>query len=394
MMERLARGEIPRKPHTVLRAASGQLRYEECLTRAGFDGPYSMLYHQHRPHEASATDARYGWKTSETRLPSELLRRHYRSTELAHGGGTALDTRIPLLMNDDLALGMVFPSLADRVYFSNGDADELFFIQRGSGTLRSAFGDLRFFANDYVCVPRGISHRFLPDSGIEQHWLTLEFFGSLGIPAQYRNPIGQLCMDAPYSHRDFRAPDFIGPLDEGLRELVVKRGGVFYAFRSQVSPLDVVGWDGTVYPWAFSMLDFQPRVGAVHLPPTVHATFAARGVLLCSFVPRPLDFHPDAIPCPYAHSSVDIDEVIFYARGDFTSRRGVGPGSLSLHPAGIAHGPHPGAYEASIGARATDELAVMLDCAHPLKVSAAAGRSEDPGYHGSFSEPASSHSTG
>ena len=191
-------------------------------------------------------------------------------------------------------------------------------------------------------------------------------------------------MDAPWNHRDFRRPAFTGPMDEGIRELLVKRGGAFHGFRQPASPLDVTGWDGTVWPFAVPILAFQPRVGQVHLPPTVHGSFAARGALVCSFVPRPLDFHPDAVPCPYPHSSVDVDEVIFYQRGEFTSRRGVGPGSISLHPAGIPHGPHPGAYEKSIGATHTNEVAVMLDCFGPLRATEAARGVEDGGYEGSF----------
>jgi homogentisate 1,2-dioxygenase len=191
-------------------------------------------------------------------------------------------------------------------------------------------------------------------------------------------------MDAPYSHRDFRRPEFRGPIDEGIREQVVRRGRRFHGFTLARSPLDVVGWDGTVYPWAFPILNFQPRVGLVHLPPTWHGTFAARGALICSFVPRVVDFHPEAIPCPYPHSSVDVDEVIYYVSGHFTSRRGIGPGSVSFHPAGIPHGPHPGAYEASRGQTRTDELAVMLDCMLPLRPTRAAETVEDRTYQDSF----------
>jgi homogentisate 1,2-dioxygenase len=229
---------------------------------------------------------------------------------------------------------------------------------------------------------------------LAQEWLVIESFGPITIPRQYRNEIGQLRMDAPYSHRDFRAPEFSGPMDEGIRELVVKRGGAFFGFRYASSPLDVVGWDGTYYPIAFSILDFQAKVGMVHLPPTVHATFAFPGALVCSFVPRPLDYHPQAIACPYPHSSVDIDEVLYYARGNFTSRKGISPGSISLHPAGIPHGPHPGAYEASLGGGRTEELAVMLDCVRPLRVTSAALAIDDPNYHHSFVDPGGNHSIG
>ena len=193
-------------------------------------------------------------------------------------------------------------------------------------------------------------------------------------------------MDAPYCHRDFVRPTFEGPRDEGIREIVVKRRNRFHGFTVPHSPLDVVGWDGTVYPWVFPILRFQPRVSSVHLPPTWHGTFAARGALICSFVPRLTDFHPEAVPCPYPHSSVDVDEIIFYVRGNFTSRRGVAPGSISFHPSGIPHGPHPGSYEKSIGHSRTDELAVMLDCAKPLDPTPAALGIEDAGYHDSFVE--------
>ncbi len=219
---------------------------------------------------------------------------------------------------------------------------------------------MRFEQDDYVFVPKGLAHRFVPDDA-PQYWLTVECHGGLWLPKQWRNEVGQLRMDAPYCHRDFRRPEFEGPRDEGIRDVVVKRGGRFHGFRQPHSPLDVVGWDGTVYPWAFPILNFQPRAGLVHLPPTWHGTFAARGALICSFVPRVVDFHPEAIPCPYPHSSVDVDELLFYCRGNFTSRKGVGPGSISHHPPGIPHGPHPGSYEKSIGTARTDELAVMID---------------------------------
>ena len=227
-------------------------------------------------------------------------------------------------------------------------------------------------------------HRFVLTPGLGQHWLVLECPGGVAIPKQWRNPVGQLRMDAPYCHRDFRRPSFQGPIDEGIREVVVKHGGVFSGFAHDTSPFDVVGWDGTVYPWAFPILAFQPRAGLVHLPPTWHGTFATRGALICSFVPRLVDFHPEAIPCPYPHSSVDVDEMLFYCDGNFTSRKGVGPGSMSHHPAGIPHGPHPGAYEASIGSTRTDELAVMLDCSLPLVATQAALGIEDSGYHETF----------
>jgi len=250
--------------------------------------------------------------------------------------------------------------------------------------VRTLLGDLRYERDDYVVIPKGILHRFIPDEGVEQYWLSLECKGGVGLPKQWRTETGQLRVDAPFCHRDFRRPEFTGPIDEGIRETIVKRGGSFHAFAYDHPPLDVVGWDGSCYPFVFPIENFQPRAGLVHLPPDWHGTFAARGALICSFVPRAVDFHPDAIPCPYPHASVDCDEVLFYSRGNFTSRRGVGPGSISHHPAGLPHGPHPGAYEGSIGARTTSELAVMMDTFLPLQATEDALSVEDPTYHESF----------
>ncbi|WP_437291195.1 homogentisate 1,2-dioxygenase [Sorangium sp. So ce406] len=382
MLDRVVAGTVPRKHHIALRGEAGELRYEECLTREGFDGPYTIAYHERRPHEHRAAPAEHGFALPVAAPPRPLAKRHYRSQDLPRRGGPAIDCRAPLLFNDDVVIGVAEPDAADPVYFANADADELFFIVQGGGVLRTMLGDLRFEQDDYVVVPKGLFYRFLPDAA-PQRWLTIEAAG-LHLPRQWRNEVGQLRMDAPYSHRDFRRPTFVGPLDEGIRALVVKRGGAFHGFACERSPLDVVGWDGTVYPFAFPILSFQPRVGLVHLPPDWHGTFAARGALVCSFVPRPVDFHPEAVPCPYPHSSVDCDEFLFYCRGNFTSRRGVGPGSISHHPAGVPHGPHPGAYEASLGSRETSELAVMLDTTRPLTATPAALAVEDPAYQDSF----------
>jgi homogentisate 1,2-dioxygenase len=394
MLERRSFGTVPPKPHTVLRGAGGELRYEECITRAGFDGPYTILYHQCRPHEAAPVEVAHGWRIAAGRPPRTLTRHHFKTFEQRQRGGPALDARVPLLENDDLVISVLAPDGEDPAYFVNADADELFFIREGGGVLKTQLGDLPFRANDYLCLPKGLLHRFAPDAAQKQDWLVIESTGAIGIPRQYRNEIGQLRMDAPYCHRDFRAPEFTGPHDEGIRNLLVKRGNAFFGFRYPHSPLDVVGWDGSYYPVAFSILDFAAKVGLTHLPPNVHATFALPGALVCSFVPRLLDYHPDAIPCPYPHSSVDIDEVLYYVRGNFTSRKGISAGSVSLHPSGIPHGPHPGAYEGSLGSRRTEELAVMLDCVRPLRVTTAAFSISDATYHQSFVDPGGNHSIG
>jgi homogentisate 1,2-dioxygenase len=382
MLDRICAGDVPPKHHTQLRGPGGELRYEECFTRDGFDGPYTILYHLRRPHTHRLAPAEHGWRAPAAVGPRELAKRHYRSGALA-AQGPQIDARVPLLFNDDLIAGVAFPTAEDPVYIADGDADQLIYVHRGGGVLRSLLGDLAFAQGDYVFVPRGLLHRFLPDRSA-QHWFWLSLTGGLHVPRQWRNEVGQLRMDAPYSHRDFKRTELVGPRDEGIRQLVVRRAGAWHGFALQDSPLDVVGWDGTVYPWAFPILRFQPRVSSVHLPPTWHGTFAARGALICSFVPRPVDFHPDAIPCPYPHSSTHCDEIIFYCDGNFTSRLGVGAGSISHHPMGVPHGPHPGAYEQSIGSTRTDELAVMLDTFAPLSTAPAALEIEDPGYQDSF----------
>ncbi|HEX8112698.1 MAG TPA: homogentisate 1,2-dioxygenase [Kofleriaceae bacterium] len=384
MLDRMQLGDVPRKHHIQLRGPEGELRYEECFTRDGFDGPYTILYHLRRPHTHRVTAPAHGWPAPAAAADRPLAKRHYRTGELARaaGAGPQIDVRVPLLFNDDLIAGVAFPSADDPVYVADGDADQLIYVHQGGGVLRSLLGDVRFAQGDYVFVPRGLLHRFLPSG--PQHWFWFSLTGGLHIPPQWRNPIGQLRMDAPYSHRDFKRPQLQPPLDEGIRDLLVRRGGAWHGFTLDHPPLDVIGWDGTVYPWAFPILAFQPRVSSVHLPPTWHGTFAARGALICSFVPRPVDFHPEAIPCPYPHSSTHCDEIIFYCDGNFTSRRGVGPGSVSHHPMGVPHGPHPGSYEKSIGATATSELAVMADSFAPLRATSAALTVEDAGYQDSF----------
>ena len=388
MIDRMVVGDVPKKHHIQHKSPEGALRWEHCLTQDGFDGAYTIAYHEHRPHEQELAvlgegETSHGWVVPPRGAPPPpLLKRHYKSEEITHRGGPAIDARVPLLASREVVCGVAFPDRADPVYFVDADADTLLFVHDGGGTLRTVLGDVPFQRHDYVFIPRGIAHRFLLDA--PQHWLTLELHGGMHVPKQFRNGLGQLRMDAPYCHRDFVRPHFTGPRDEGIRRTVVKRRDQFTTFDVRRSPLDVVGWDGTIWPWAFPIRAFQPRVSSIHLPPTWHGTFAARGALICSFVPRKVDFHPEAIPCPYPHSSIDVDEILFYVEGNFTSRRGVGPGSISYHPAGIPHGPHPGSYEKSIGHTETNELAVMLDCAEPLTPTQLAGSIEDAGYQRSF----------
>jgi len=388
MIDRQSAGLLPDKPHTVCRAPDGKLLYEEMFTRGGFSGPFTYFYHRFpvTPHREVTTSKR-GWAPpkADPDAQSPLRRRLYLSDRIP-AGGMLVDRRVPVLFNRDVTVLLARPDASDDVYFANGDGDELWYVQDGKARLESSCGWLDVRAGDYVWVPKSLVHRWHVDAPMRL--MGFEAPAGVFVPAPFRNPVGQLRMDAPYTHRDFVRPR--GPIatpddvPDGPRELLVKKRGVFTRYAPENPLMDVVGWDGFVYPFAFAIEKYQPKTGSVHLPPTVHSTFEGKGFLICSFVPRVLDYHPQAIPCPYPHSSVDCDEIILYLRGNFTSRRGVGPGAISLHPAGVAHGPHPGAYEASIGTKTTDELAVMCDTYEPLVPTAQAVNIEDPGYHDSW----------
>ncbi len=381
MLERMSGGSVPDKPH-IAHKPDGRLTYEHCLTRSGFEGPFTIQYHTAPPQ--AATLESYPHQHPPVQAAEVILggRRHFPAAAETCDGDLH-SARLPLVFNDDVVVSRVRPTQNCDEYFSNAGADTLLFIHQGCGTLISGFGRLKFAAEDYVFIPKGVVHRLELGAGA-QDWLELELADGFRLPSAYVNSSGQLRMDAPYSHRDFKRSEFAGPIEEGIRTVVVKNAGKLAALQYSHSPLDVVGYDGCVYPFVLPVRAFQPKVAAVHLPPTTHSCFASRGVLICNFVPRPLDFHPEAVPCPYPHSSVDMDEVIFYAAGDFSSRLGVAPGSISFHPRGIPHGPHPGRYEQSVGKSHTEELAVMLDCSRPLFPTQTALDTEDPNYESSF----------
>jgi homogentisate 1,2-dioxygenase len=391
MLDRVALGALPDKPHTVFRSKDGALLQEEMFTRGGFDGPFSYLYHRFPITPAvSVESAQRGFPVArpspEGNFP--IKRRLFRS-EVAPKGPAMLDARTPVVVNKDVAMYVARPTKSDDVLFANGDGDELWYVFEGKLVLESSFGRLSVVAGDYVHVPRSCIHRWLVESG-EATLVEFECRQGCFIPSNFRNPVGQLKMDAPYTHRDFKRPSGpIADLDKGDKitgptDVVVKKNDKFSLHRMKHTPFDVVGWDGYAYPFAFPIEKYQPKTGLVHLPPTIHTTFAGPGFAICSFVPRVTDTHENAIPCPYPHSSVDCDEILFYVRGNFTSRKGVGPGCISLHPAGIPHGPHPGAYEGSIGSKKTDELAVMIDTFAPLSPTREAFSLEDPTYHDSW----------
>ena len=293
--------------------------------------------------------------------------------------------RTPLLFNDDVAMLYVEPDQDDEHFYRNAQADEVVYVAKGKGNLETQYGDLPFGEGDYLVIHRGIMHRYRLDKSEPAKLLIMEGRGHVRPPKRYRNEFGQLVEGAPYSERDIRVPRELKTYDEkGDFRILVKQYDGINEIILDHHPLDVIGWDGQFYPWAFNIHDFEPIVGRVHQPPPVHQTFQGDGFVICSFCPRPYDFHPEAIPAPYNHSNVDSDEVLYYASSEFMSRKGIEFGSITHHPDGIPHGPHPGRAEASIGAKSTDELAVMMDTFRPLKVAKQALDIEDPAYHRSW----------
>ena len=377
-------GRIPRKRHTVFRRPDGGLYSEELMGHEGFIGTSSLLYHTHPPTTVkSARKVKdVVWEKDDE---TSLRHRHFRTARAKKGGSATLD-RTPLLFNADIGMLYVEPDANDTHFYRNSQADEVVYVCEGSGVLGSPFGDLPFRAGDYVVIHRNILHQWQFDFKAGPVKLAVfESRGHVRVPKRYRNEFGQLLEGAPYSERDFRRPLELRTHDEkGDFRILVKQYDAINELILDHHPFDVVGWDGCFYPWAFSIHDFEPIVGRIHQPPPVHQTFQGDGFVICSFCPRPYDFDPNAVPAPYNHSNVDSDEVLFYASSEFMSRKGIEYGSITLHPDGLPHGPHPGRAEASIGAKATNELAVMMDSFRPLHVAKPAMAFEDPAYHQSW----------
>jgi homogentisate 1,2-dioxygenase len=377
-------GQIPRKRHTVFRRPDGGLYAEELMGHEGFVGTSSLLYHTAPPTTVkSARRVRsIAWEADTS---TSLRHRHFRTAAARVGGSPTLD-RIPILFNSDIAMLWVAPDQHDAHAYRNSEADEVVYVVEGEGTLESSFGDLPVRPGDYVVIHRNITHRWRLDYAKgPAKLLVFESRGHVRWPSRYRNEFGQLLEGAPYSERDIRRPTALTTHDEpGDFPILVKQYDAINELVLDHHPFDVVGWDGYYYPWAFSIHDFEPIVGRIHQPPPVHQTFQGDGFVICSFCPRPYDFDPNAVPAPYNHSNVDSDEVLFYASSEFMSRKGIEYGSITHHPDGLPHGPHPGRAEASIGAKYTNELAVMMDSFRPLHVAKPAEAFEDPNYHKSW----------
>lgn len=372
-------GKFPPKRHTQFRKESGELYYEQLFGTEGFHGFSSLLYHVHRPTMVKSV------KTFKDLTPVPAVNKNITSRMLK-GFNVApkddfLESREIVLFNNDLNIALAAPKKSMTTYFyKNADADEVIFIHEGSGKLRTMMGNIPFSYGDYLVVPRGMIYQI--EFETEQNRLFIvESFSPIYTPRNYRNGFGQLLEHSPYCERDLRGPSELETHDElGDFTILIKKENVLHELHYASHPFDVVGWDGYNFPYAFSIHEFEPITGRVHQPPPVHQTFEGHNFVICSFVPRLYDYHPLSIPAPYNHSNIDSDELLYYVDGDFMSRNHVEKGYISLHPGGIPHGPHPGAYERSIGQKETKELAVMVDTFKPLKLTQAAIDMEDDSY--------------
>ncbi len=383
-------GDVPAKHHITFRDGD-RLLMEQCVTRRGFDGAYSILYFQTPPTDETAVESMElpGFCPVSRMEKQPLHRRHIQTAKLQHNGDF-LTGRKTVLMNEDVHIGIVKTSTEPGPdFFSNSDGDECWFAFDGGGRLETLYGTLHYKKHDYLIIPKATPYRLHPESD-RATFLVFEARGFIDIPKQFRNDRGQVTLDAPYSHRDFRRPTELIAFDAATHgqapyRHIIKCHDQLTVHLSKHWPWQLKGWDGYSYPIAFNIHDYQPRTGLVHLPPTIHITFAGNDFIICSFVPRKVDYYnkdgAQSIPCPYGHASVDCDEILYYVEGNFTSRKGIDQESISLHPMGIPHGPHPGTYEKSIGTDRTAELAVMCDTFKPLWLTTVADGIEQKDYH-------------
>ncbi|MEH6955689.1 homogentisate 1,2-dioxygenase [Neobacillus drentensis] len=378
-------GKIPHKRHTMFKKADGSLYREQVMGTRGFSGTQSILYHQSMPTEVVKIEIVGNYMPVYEEQPP-LKHRHFFTSNIP-AKGDALEAREYLLGNQDLLIGTANVTIPMNSFYRNGDGDEMLYIHYGSGKLETMFGTLSYRPGDYLIIPIGTIYRLIPNENEETKMLFVESFSQITTPRRYRNEYGQLLEHSPYCERDLRGPEALVTFDEiGEYEVLTKSRGMVTSHILGHHPLDVVGWDGYLYPWAFNIEDFEPITGRVHQPPPVHQTFEGNNFVVCSFVPRLYDYHPESIPAPYYHSNVNSDELLYYVKGNFMSRKGVREGSITLHPSGIPHGPHPGKTEASIGKKETLELAVMIDTFHPLKIVKSAQAIEDINYMYSWYE--------
>lgn len=376
-------GKIPHKRHTTFKKSDGSLYHEQLFGTIGFDGMSSLLYHNNPPTRVKEVGE------SVDVSPQVAVEKNMKALNLngfkVEQKADFLESRTPVLVNSDCHVVLAAPQNSVTDYFyKNADADEVIFIHKGSGKLKTLVGNIDFKYGDYLVIPRGIIYQMEFDSP-DNRLFIVESYHPIYTPKRYRNWFGQHLEHSPFCERDLRPPSELETHNEEGEFLIkVKKEGVMHHYTYANHPFDVVGWDGYNFPYAFSIHDFEPITGRVHQPPPVHQTFETPAFVICSFVPRLYDYHPEAIPAPYNHSNIDSDEVLYYVDGDFMSRNNIEKGQITLHPAGIPHGPHPGTYEGSVGKKGTEELAVMLDTFKPLQVTKEALDIQVPDYHKSW----------
>jgi len=375
------RGDIPTKRHTQFRDDTGNLYWEELISREGFSHMYSNVYHIYPPTSVEAVGE---LKKYNLKAVDQTHRHHHIRTANVESDGDAISSRIPLFFNSDVVISKAHVKESMKSLYRNGNADEVLFIHTGSGIFKSNFGNMALTAGDYLVIPRGVIWQI--DVKEDMRILVTESSSPIETPTRYRNKFGQLLEHSPFSERDIRTPDFVGPVDDSPMDVEVKLRHGIQTYGYQHHPFDIVGWDGYYFPYIFNINDFMPITGKIHQPPPVHQTFQANGFVICSFVPRPFDYHDQSIPAPYAHSNVDSDEIIYYVEGNFMSRKGIDEQSISYHPMGLPHGPQPGKIEESLGTKETNELAVMIDTFKPLNMTEAALNVDDEDYPYSWIE--------
>lgn len=378
-------GKIPPKRHTQFRKENGGLYYEQLFGTIGFDGMSTLMYELNRPTMVKEIISEKS-VIPEIAIPKNITARLLHGFEI-RPEADYLESRIPLFVNHDIHIGLAAPSESLRTYFfKNADADEILFIHKGSGTLRTLLGNIDFEYGDYLIIPRGIIYQ-IEFKTSSNRILFAESFHPIYTPKRYRNWFGQLSEHAPFCERDYKLPGDLETHDEkGEFIMKIKKQGILYELVYPTHPFDLIGWDGYNYPYGFSIHNFEPITGRVHQPPPVHQTFETKAFVVCSFCPRLYDYHPLSIPAPYNHSNIDSDEMIYYVDGDFMSRNHIKQGHITLHPSGIPHGPAPGAYERSIGQTKTEELAVMIDTFKPLSLTKQAMMIDDGNYYKSWLE--------
>jgi len=375
-------GKIPSKRHIVFRKKDNSLFQEELVGTQGFAGNSSLVYHLYPPTIVTRIESSVSLEPK-IAVKKGLKARSFKTFNI-EGHPDYLKSRKTLLVNNDLYISIAAPQKSVNYFYKNADADEMIFIHKGSGKLKTIYGNIPFEYGDYLVIPRGTIYQIEFNETDNKH-LVIESFSAISLPRKYRNDYGQLQEHSPFCERDIKIPTELKTHDEhGEFDVMIKKQGILYHYVYGTHPFDAVGWDGYQYPYAFSIHNFEPITGRLHMPPPIHQTFEGNNFVVCSFVPRMYDYHPQAIPAPYHHSNIDSDEILYYVDGDFMSRNNIEKGQITLHPGGIPHGPHPGAIERSIGKKETNEIAVMIDPFKPLMVTEEALKLEVKDYYKSW----------